>query len=95
MTRRECLIAGAGAGSALNYGRVAFAQGGKKLPVRKAKTTKLFKSPQGFHNGVSVTPEGLWIGEQKLSGDKRRRTGCRSRNRWKNVPGWSIGAANC
>jgi hypothetical protein len=33
-----------------------------------AKTTKLFKSPQGFPNGIAVTPEGLWIGEQKLSG---------------------------
>ena len=33
-----------------------------------AKTTKLFKSPQGFPNGIAVTPEGLWIGEQKMSG---------------------------
>jgi len=35
---------------------------------RKAKTTKLLKSPRGFPNGLAVTPEGLWIGEQKLSG---------------------------
>jgi hypothetical protein len=47
-------------------------QGGKKLPVRKAKTTKLFKSPEGFPNGISATPEGLWIGEQKLSGEQAK-----------------------
>jgi len=33
-----------------------------------AKTTKLFKSPRGFPNGIAVAPEGLWIAEQKLSG---------------------------
>ena len=33
-----------------------------------AKTTKLFKSPPGYPNGIAVTPEGLWIAEQKLSG---------------------------
>jgi hypothetical protein len=46
------------------------ARSGRNQPVatRKAKTTKLFKSPSGFPNGVAVTPEGLWIAEQKLSG---------------------------
>ena len=33
-----------------------------------AKTTKLFKSPPGFPNGIAVAPEGLWIAEQKMSG---------------------------
>jgi len=33
-----------------------------------AKTTKLFKSPPGYPNGIAVTPEGLWIAEQKMSG---------------------------
>jgi hypothetical protein len=33
-----------------------------------AKTTKLFKSPQGYPNGLAASPEGLWIGEQKMSG---------------------------
>jgi hypothetical protein len=46
MTKREFLTAGLGL--ALSYGSAAFAQGGKKLPARKAKTTKLFKSPQDF-----------------------------------------------
>jgi hypothetical protein len=72
MTRRECLSAGDGANLALAYGRAGFAQAGKNLPVRKAKTTKLFKSPQGFPNAISATPEGLWIGEQKLSGDQAK-----------------------
>src|SRR5260221_10144007 len=40
----------------------------QSAPARKAKTTKLFKSPPGFPNGVAVTPEGLWIAEQKLLG---------------------------
>ncbi len=47
---------------------LAQSTGGKKVTARMAKTTKLFKSPQGFPNAISATPEGLWIGEQKLSG---------------------------
>lgn len=39
-----------------------------RVPSRKARTTKLFRSPPGFPNGLASTPEGLWIGEQKLSG---------------------------
>jgi hypothetical protein len=34
-------------------------------PVRKIKTTALFKSPEGYPNGIAVAPEGLWICEQK------------------------------
>jgi hypothetical protein len=77
MNKREFLAASVGLGLS---GVRAFAQeasaepprnGGRqsaKIPTRKVKTTKLFKSPDGFPNGVAVTPEGLWIGEQKLSG---------------------------
>jgi len=70
MTRRELLAASIGAELALASGRVVYAQsgGGRKVPARTAKTTKLFKSPPGFPNGLAVTPEGLWIGEQKMSG---------------------------
>ena len=70
MTRRELLAASIGAELALASGRVVYAQsgGGRKVPARTAKTTKLFKSPDGFPNGLAVTPEGLWIGEQKMSG---------------------------
>jgi len=68
VTKREFLTAGLGAaGLALSGGRRASAQG-SKIPVRKAKASKLFKAPEGFPNGVSAKPEGLWIGEQKLSG---------------------------
>ena len=69
MTKREFLTTSFGAGLALGSRTVAFAQtaGRRKVPTRMAKTTKLFKSPQGFPNGLAVTPEGLWIGEQKLS----------------------------
>jgi hypothetical protein len=82
MNKREFLAASVGAGLAGT--RAAFAQqgsaaalpsgggraAGNRPPVssRKAKTTKLFKSPQGFPNAIAVTPEGLWIAEQKLSG---------------------------
>ncbi len=72
MTKREFLASGIGAGLALTQARTALAQppaaakSGK--PTRRAKTTKLFKCPSGFPNALAATPEGLWIGEQKLSG---------------------------
>jgi hypothetical protein len=61
----------------------AFAQGQHKpaaapgpqrraIPHGMAKTTKLFKSPPGFPNALAVAPEGLWIGQQKLSGEAAR-----------------------
>jgi hypothetical protein len=79
MNKREFLAASLGLG--LSGAHAVFAQeapaapsrgggrrGGAAIPVRKAKTTNLFKSPEGLPNGIAVTPEGLWIGEQKLSG---------------------------
>ena len=71
MTKREFLAASLGAGVALAQSRAGFAQAPvtrTKIPSRKAKTTKMFKSPKGFPNGLAATPEGLWIAEQKLSG---------------------------
>jgi len=81
MTKREFLAAGIGAGLGLGSGPAALAQQGsaaipraeggprdRKIPSRKAKTTKLFKSPPGYPNAVAVAPEGLWIAEQKMSG---------------------------
>jgi hypothetical protein len=35
------------------------------IPTHKVKTTTLFKSPEGYPNGMAATAEGLWIGEQK------------------------------
>jgi len=76
MTKREFLATGLGAaGLALIHSDRAMAQGSGKIPVRKAKTSKMFKSPKGFPNAVSVTPEGLWIGEQKMAGDQAKRYG--------------------
>jgi hypothetical protein len=82
MTKREFVAGGIGAAFGLSKARSAFAQQASaatrkgavgseatgRVPHRMAKTTKLFKSPQGFPNGLAVVPEGLWIGEQKLSG---------------------------
>ena len=82
MTKREFLAASIGTGFDLSNVNAAFALeaaaavrkdggragGGRRVPTRMAKTTKLFKSPDGYPNGIAVTPEGLWIGEQKLSG---------------------------
>ncbi|HEX3753448.1 MAG TPA: hypothetical protein VHV26_00090 [Rhizomicrobium sp.] len=39
-----------------------------QVPHRTATTRTLFKAPPGFPNAIAVTPEGLWIGEQKMSG---------------------------
>jgi hypothetical protein len=76
MTKREFLAAGIGAGLGLGKAAKALAQasgpaqpaGNKPIPSRMAKTTKLFKSPPGYPNGIAVTPEGLWIAEQKMAG---------------------------
>src|SRR5580693_648216 len=83
MNKREFLTASVGAGLGLAGGRAAFAQqgssaavrtggeqpaGDRRVPSRMAKTTKLFKSPGAFPNGIAVAPEGLWIAQQKLSG---------------------------
>jgi hypothetical protein len=79
MTKREFLAASITSGLALGKGSAFAAQAeaavrkaaeskGKRIPTRKAKTTKMFKCPPGFPNGIAVTPEGLWIAEQKLSG---------------------------
>ena len=75
MTKRQFLAASVGASLNALQLRAAFAQeapaaspGTRQRPSRMAKTTKLFKSPEGFPNAIAVAPEGLWIAEQKLSG---------------------------
>src|SRR5580765_4354958 len=32
--------------------------------TRKAKVTKLFKSPDGHPNAMEATAEGMWVGDQ-------------------------------
>src|SRR5437773_12029268 len=83
MNQSEFLAASVGVGLASGGARAALAQqesgapartgsgphaGDRRPQSRMAKTTKLFKSPPGFPNGIAVAPEGLWIAEQKMSG---------------------------
>src|SRR5579884_1400934 len=80
MTKREFLAASLAGGLSLAGTRYAFAQEAARsavpresaanhhVPSRRVKTTKLFKSPDGFPNAIAVTDEGLWIGEQKERG---------------------------
>jgi len=45
----------------------------KKIPNRMVKTTPLFKGPGNYCNAMAVSPEGLWLGQQKITGDAARR----------------------
>src|SRR6185312_1315895 len=70
--KREFLALGLGLAGAV-MASPALAQGAptgrKAIPHRKATTTVLFQAPKGkFINGVSSSPEGIWICEQKESG---------------------------
>lgn len=63
------------AGLALSGSNLASAQtpqsGNRQLnnsATRKARTTPLFKVPEGFPNAMAKSPEGIWVGEQKLTG---------------------------
>ena len=44
----------------------------KKIPHSVVKTTPLFKSPGNYANALAVAPEGLWVGQQKLSGESAK-----------------------
>jgi sugar lactone lactonase YvrE len=68
-TRREIIGAGLGLGL-LGAGSALAQQGngggrGQQIPSRKGKITKLFKSPEGYPNGMAPAPNGWWLGEQK------------------------------
>ncbi|MFN7647717.1 MAG: hypothetical protein ACK58M_04085, partial [Acidobacteriota bacterium] len=67
MTRRDLLL---GAACALPFPVRA-----QQARRRRAKTTKLFRAPDGFPNGLAATAEGLWIAEQKLSGSQAKAYG--------------------
>jgi streptogramin lyase len=66
-TRREFLTTvGVGlVGTRLAGAQQSAGQANAAPPVRTVKTTPLFKSPEGYPNGIAATPEGLWIAEQK------------------------------
>jgi hypothetical protein len=40
-------------------------RGGDGVPHRRAKITRLFKTPDNFPNAVRAAPEGFWVAEQK------------------------------
>jgi hypothetical protein len=40
----------------------------KVIPNHMVKTKVLFKTPGNYANALAVAPEGLWIGQQKMSG---------------------------
>ena len=64
---RRGFLAASAAGALL--ARPALAQGNRQpIPRASATTRNLFKAPTGLPNAVAVVPEGLWIGEQKMSG---------------------------
>jgi hypothetical protein len=74
--KREFLALGLGlsfaslmASPALAQGAPAAPSGRKAIPHRKATTTVLFKAPKDkFINGVTTSPQGIWICEQKETG---------------------------
>ena len=110
MNKREFLAASVGIGLASGGARAALAQqesgapartgsgphaGDRRPQSRMAKTTKLFKSPEGFPNGIAVAPEGLWIAEQSSPARRPSRTTCPNRKICPKAPGSSIGMASC
>ena len=110
MTKREFLTASIGTGLALAEGSAALAQQAslanrekglqsgnvQRVASRMARTTKLFKSPPGFPNGICCHPGGAVDRRAKgVVGRKPPLITCRSRNPSPKRPGWSIGAASC
>jgi hypothetical protein len=72
MNSREFLSVGPAVGFGLGLETAAFSQAAKwpsrpPIPHRQAKTTRLFKAPGLYPNGLAISPEGLWIGQQKIS----------------------------
>jgi hypothetical protein len=78
MRKRDFLAAGLGLGAGLAASSLlgqAWAQtppappaGGRgRVPTARARTTKLFLSPGLYPNGLAAAPDGLWIGQQKVT----------------------------
>ena len=47
----------------------------KALPNRMARTTKLFKAPGFYPNGLALAPEGIWVAQQFLTDEVCRQIG--------------------
>lgn len=75
VTKRRFLQAGIASllgGSFAVIGRLAAAQrppSKRRTRSRLVTTTVLYRSPATFPNALAGCKEGLWVGEQKLSGD--------------------------
>lgn len=71
MRKRDFLAAGLGLGAGLAAAALmppALAQGGRgAVKTARARTTRMFRAPGLYPNGLAVAPEGLWIGQQKVS----------------------------
>ena len=74
--RREFISVGIGLGAAGlalaqqgagNQSKETAKGGGDNPPLktRKGKITQLFKSPEGYPNGIALAPNGWWIAEQR------------------------------
>ena len=73
LNKRELVVGALGAvlataADAQTTATVTYGPQKPTIPHGMVKTTKLFKSPPGFVNALAVAPEGLWLGQQKLSG---------------------------
>jgi hypothetical protein len=44
----------------------------REIPHRQARTKPMFKAPGMYPNALAVAPEGLWIGQQKISVEQAR-----------------------
>jgi hypothetical protein len=84
LTKRELFAVGASslllAAGAAGMGGAAQAQEGeggtsRDVPRRKATTKTMFKSPSGWPNALAVSPEGIWVAEQKPRGATEKRYG--------------------
>src|SRR5882757_6907991 len=72
LDKRAFLVAAAGlAAAAAARAQEAVPRNGynpaRTIPHGLVKTSKLFKSPPGFVNGMAVAPEGLWLAQQGIS----------------------------
>lgn len=47
----------------------------KALPNRMARTTRLFKAPGFYPNGLAVAPDGLWVAQQFLTEEVSQQIG--------------------
>lgn len=58
----------ANSATAQTPGRITYGPQRRAVPHGMVKTTRLFKAPPGYVNALAVAPQGLWLGQQKLSG---------------------------